>query len=596
MSSHGPAPAPARIDPVPTGPPARVTPEWAWIGLVAILLLTTWWRAHTFGPSIRDRTGLALWPQLGGETEPLDCDEAAYGYIGRRLLAGDVLYRDLTENKPPGGYWVYELAVALGGPTELTIRVLPIPLVLLTASLVWWLGIALAGPAVGCLAALLYGLLSTDPYLYGNGANLEHVYNLASVGALAALVRGWRSPSRGWLVLAGVLVGAACLVKQVAIVNVPLFLLAIAWRPATTPRRFPVRAALDALALLAGFGAIWLAAIAVLVGQGAGPAAYEDIVVYGLALARDTPPAANAPTFLVRWFTGNSDPRTGALPWPFGRTDYLVWWGAGSWPLWLVGALGVAVMLGRGSTAERRLVALWTVSAWVQVAMPRLFWAHYYLVPVPGVALATALLGVECLRGVRTAWAKSQRGRALLAALGAALIALAIVGTTGIQVRDYLLVPAESLTVRYKGGAQWVRLRQIGREIRKRADAWPAPTLYVWGWQSPLYFYSGLDSPSRHFFANELLKAFANRPHPWIGRWIDEIAERLTARPPSIIFTGDPPFPALQRLIQERYRRSRVVAEAPVLWIEREHFAEFEQSARTPFRVMPNPSQAGPGR
>ena len=27
----------------------------------------------------------------------------------------------------------------------------------------------------------------------------------------------------------------------------------------------------------------------------------------------------------IRWITGNADP-TGQLPWPFGTTDYLVWW------------------------------------------------------------------------------------------------------------------------------------------------------------------------------------------------------------------------------------------------------------------------------
>ena len=36
-----------------------------------------------------------------GASEPLDCDEAAYAYIGHRILRGDVMYRDLTENKPP---------------------------------------------------------------------------------------------------------------------------------------------------------------------------------------------------------------------------------------------------------------------------------------------------------------------------------------------------------------------------------------------------------------------------------------------------------------------------------------------------------------
>ena len=47
------------------------------------------------------------------ESEPLDCDEAAYAYIGRRLVAGDVLYRDLTENKPPLGYGIYAAGVAV---------------------------------------------------------------------------------------------------------------------------------------------------------------------------------------------------------------------------------------------------------------------------------------------------------------------------------------------------------------------------------------------------------------------------------------------------------------------------------------------------
>ena len=41
------------------------------------------------------------------------------------------MYRDLTENKPPLGYWLYELTVAikLGYTDELAIRVMPIPYV-----------------------------------------------------------------------------------------------------------------------------------------------------------------------------------------------------------------------------------------------------------------------------------------------------------------------------------------------------------------------------------------------------------------------------------------------------------------------------------
>ena len=83
--------------------------------------------------------GIDLWPQAIGASEPLDCDEAAYAYIGHRILRGDVLYRDLTENKPPLGYWLYTLAVAVGGYNELAIRVMPIPFVLATIAAVWWI-------------------------------------------------------------------------------------------------------------------------------------------------------------------------------------------------------------------------------------------------------------------------------------------------------------------------------------------------------------------------------------------------------------------------------------------------------------------------
>ena len=98
-------------------------PAWSMIGLLLSMGLCVWLRCHTFAPTLRDRHGVDLWPTAGARSEPLDCDEAAYGYIGRRLAGGAVMYRDLTENKPPGGYWTYAAAVALGGPGETTVRV-----------------------------------------------------------------------------------------------------------------------------------------------------------------------------------------------------------------------------------------------------------------------------------------------------------------------------------------------------------------------------------------------------------------------------------------------------------------------------------------
>jgi 4-amino-4-deoxy-L-arabinose transferase-like glycosyltransferase len=358
------------------------------------MLIDVWYRAHTFGPDLRRATGIHLWPMTVGGSEPLDCDEAAYAYIGHRILQGDIMYRDLTENKPPLGYWLYTLAVAIGGYNELAIRIMPIPFVLATIAVVWWIVLRIGGPGSACLAAGLSVLLSTDPFLFGNGSNLEHFINLFAVVSLGLLIGGWDRGSRWWLCGSGVSLGAAALVKQVAVVHAVVFVPAILIRAAAqepgSPRRW-ARGFLDVSAF--GIGMVSIAAVAagIVLARGAGRSAFDDIILYGGALATDTLPEPNAPPGAVRWLTGRADPK-GRLPWPFGSTDYLVWWGSGSWPLWLASVPALTyLVVGAQTDARRRLVAAWTLAAWIQVALPGLYWQHYYLLPIPGVAIAVAV-------------------------------------------------------------------------------------------------------------------------------------------------------------------------------------------------------------
>ena len=287
--------------------------RWSRIILIFFLLIDVWYRAHTFAPRLRDVLGAPLWPAARGETEPLDCDEAAYAYIGHRIRSGDVLYRDLTENKPPLGYWIYTAAIALGGYDELAVRIMPIPFVLATMAIVWWIALRLGGSGSGCLAAALFMLLSTDPYLFGNGANLEHFINFFSVASLGLLILGWnplerplaatrskiqnpksnhsdpkskiQNPkskiSRGpeaapfaktwWCLFAsGACLGAAILVKQVAVVHAFLlapFILAKGWSQDGPRGRRLVRAIGDVSAFLFGLVAVVAAAVAVLLAR-----------------------------------------------------------------------------------------------------------------------------------------------------------------------------------------------------------------------------------------------------------------------------------------------------------------------------------------
>jgi 4-amino-4-deoxy-L-arabinose transferase-like glycosyltransferase len=555
-----------------------------------------WYRAHTFGPQVRDAIGITFWPRAETASEPLDCDEAAYAYMGHRVLAGDVLYRDLTEYKPPLGYWIYTLAVALGGYHELTIRIMPLPFILATIALIWWIADRLGGPVSAGVSAVVFLLLSTDPYLFGNGANLEHFINFFAVASLALFLFGWDRTARWPLVGSGACVGAAALVKQVAIVPALVFAMALAMHAAGRERGARSKTAHGVCNLLAfalGIGLVLSLAGAVLAAQGAGHAAFEDIFRYGRALATDTLPDPNAPSGLIRWITGNADPQ-GRLPWPFGATDYLVWWGQGSWPI-LVASIPalLAMLFGAGTTAARRLVAGWTLAGWAQVILPGLYWPHYYLLPIAGVAISVALWFTDAVSAVIRTFRRDEperldtTGRSSrprrqtigAAACTAVVLFVAIGGELYLQIRDYLLVSPEELTIRYKGGRQWVVLRAMGRELTRRSTIWSHPHLYIWGWQSPLHFYSQLDGPTRHFFVDNLLRDQADRSHPLISRRTEEIVADLRRRPPELIFTGYRPFRALREFLAEHYRPSHM---ALGLWVEDDSYERFESNlART---------------
>ncbi len=295
----------------------------------------------------------------------------------------------------------------------------------------------------------------------------------------------------------------------------------------------------DVAALIAGFLAIGGLAAVVLSAQGAGRAAFEDIFRYGPALATDVPADPHAPPLLVRWITGNADP-SGQLPWPFGRTNYLVWWGGGSWPFWLAGAIAtLGLGFGRHSDGPRRLVAAWTVAAWIEVALPRLFWAHYYLLPVPGLSVALAAALGDWLSAGR-----SSGKQGIWPIVGACVLIAALSGTCWLQVREYLFVAPEELTIRDKGGRQWVALRALGKELARRGPALPRRTLFVWGWQSPLFFYSGFDAVTPQLFADDLIRHFAGTDHPLIRPRIERTLNDLRETRPTLIFCGYPPFPA----------------------------------------------------
>jgi hypothetical protein len=127
------------------------------------------------------------------------------------------------------------------------------------------------------LAALIAALLFVEPSLLGNAVNSEMIMLPPLVGAALASVTGVERRSRAWIFAAGLLGGAAILVKQVALPHVAFFFLYVAW----STRRTPSFAAL----MVAGGLAPALPVLAYFVLEGAWGAFHDAVIAHNAAYA-----------------------------------------------------------------------------------------------------------------------------------------------------------------------------------------------------------------------------------------------------------------------------------------------------------------------
>ena len=150
---------------------------------------------------------LALHPRNLGVT-----DEGLYLYEARRLLEGDLFYRDIYEIIPPGSHYLMALMFGLFG-TSITVAKLSMAAVhAVTTAALYLAGRAgTVRPLLAACPALAYAALCVPVWPY---ASPHWVGVCLSVLLLLALIDAAREPSPRRLFVAGILAGLATLVQH----------------------------------------------------------------------------------------------------------------------------------------------------------------------------------------------------------------------------------------------------------------------------------------------------------------------------------------------------------------------------------------------
>lgn len=422
--------------------------------------------------------------------ETLEMDACTYAVIAREMLAGEMLYVDIWDHKPPAIYLTYAAAQVIFGYGPAHTFALGWLAASLTLVGVYSAALRLPGGRKGgLLAASLWALVSADPMLLANQPNSEVFINALIVWAFALLLGLGPTPGTGRLLAIGGLLALASLYKPVVVaLGGMLFAAHVAFPGEGRSRR---RAVADT-ALVAAVGAgAWIATFVSFAAAGHLPDAWDAIVTFNRHYA------GSLLSSLVS-LPGNLLPDEGAVLLP------------------LVLACLWGIVAGRPRLRRDVVLLLaFGIGTAIAIALPGRFHVHYYQLWIP-------VLCIGAGTGLSTACASYPGFRKASPAVATCVLALLLVW----QVAYMRLSPD-----------QWTLVKQprlaYNRALARQIDRWlpPGQTFLQWGHHAELYYYTTRRPPAGELRAGHLFHGARTRERA------TRMLGALRADPPVLVLT-----------------------------------------------------------
>jgi Dolichyl-phosphate-mannose-protein mannosyltransferase len=480
-------------------------------------------------------------------------DEGTYLTIGRSVLQGRILYRDLWDNKPPGIFYLYGLIGKIFGARMWGVAAVDFLLLLVVSWCVFFFVEKFLGPAGAAVAVAVQTVWHVEAgYIFT--AQPEFFQLPLIIGAYFLVSVRTSARTRWRYLLAGVVLGAAFWIKYNAILFLPLLLLPCLQLPALDER--PPRLALNvdlrafaarAFWILAGFSAVITAVLVYFALHGA-LAALRQIQF----------------EVLPRYAAMAAERRRLPLgQWIAVRSEFFL----GAATLWVtIAALVIAWR--RRDLARAGPLFVAAALAYAATAVQGSFHSYYFATCYPFFAAMWAYLAVNVWEASRAAARACKRRRWRVAQVLVWVLFANVV---------FWPLPAEFSRAQmdYESLCEWranpenfyahhpweIPFEHVAGQLAVihylRAKAAPGDRMYLWGGHSLICYLAGPSCVTR-FVSNLGLMSLWTPP-----AWRAEVAGELSAQPPRwIVVARDDALPSITYvyLTSDQYLKQRFPA------------------------------------
>jgi 4-amino-4-deoxy-L-arabinose transferase-like glycosyltransferase len=480
---------------------------------------------------------------------PPNRDVTTYATIAHELVLGKQLYIDVWDHKPPAVYFTYWISEKLFGYGPAGLYGINLLAALIILAGVYRAGIVSGlGVSAGLWAAVFWAALSGDVLFQTHDPNAEAFMNACLIWSFVFFLRSETAGLYRRAVAAGFFFLSASLYKYV-VITVPAALGAV--HLLSPPPRMARHRAFSQILIIVAVGCLgWTAVTAYFFSTGRFAAFFRALFEFNSMYA------GNIWANLFRGFT---------LQPVFGKA----WVPRLAVPLVCVILSAGLIVWDRKRRREWSLLVAYLVGAFAAVSLPGKFYAHYFQLMLPPIAVAAgwaiAVFRLELPRRIQ--WAP---------------LAVGVVLLLGIAFHEqvyYRSSPEELLPGSY--AELYLTTQKLGGKLGDLLE--PGETLFQWGEESGLYYYSRKRPISTVLCWPSLTKSFGQ---PFTRKILDD----LNAHPPDLFiaaryFIGwDPAHPVLQWM-EPRYQRVRVGDERTdhyfELWVRKGSALEARQSEWT---------------